>query len=121
VTIEEINDFEQARTVDTIGAITQVGTVASFQPKNGGQAKDKRSLQIVDESGMQIQVTLWGRIAANDNFKVGDILAIRSARVSDYGGKSLNASDEHTQLYINLDHKRAEKLRKWYDENPEER
>lgn len=56
MTIEEINDFEQQRTVDVAGVITSVGTVSSFQPKsydgNPRPAKDKRSLQLADETGL---------------------------------------------------------------------
>ena len=100
VTIEEINDFEQQRTVDVAGVITSVGTVSSFQPKsydgNPRPAKDKRSLQLADETGLQIQVTLWGTHATRLPFQVGAVLAIKGARVSDYGGKSLNAGDEHS-------------------------
>jgi replication factor A1 len=65
--------------------------------------KDKRSLQISDESGLQIQVTLWGGNASRLNFTEGAVLAIKSAKVSDYGGKSLNAGDEHSQIFINPD------------------
>ena len=34
VTIEEINEFEQQRTVDVTGVITHVGPVSQFQPKS---------------------------------------------------------------------------------------
>ena len=58
MTIEEINDFEQQRTVDVVGVITSVGPVSSFQPKSYDgsvrPAKDKRSLQLADETGLQI-------------------------------------------------------------------
>jgi hypothetical protein len=36
VTVEEINDFEQQRTIDVIGIITSVSPVSTFQPKYGG-------------------------------------------------------------------------------------
>lgn len=120
-TIDEINLFEQMRTIDTIGVITQVGILGQFKPKNGGPSRDKKTLCIADDSGLSIQLTLWGGHALNDKLKEGQILAVRGARVSDYGGKSLNAGDENSKIYINIDHKRTEQLRKWYDENPEHR
>lgn len=46
--------LEQSKTVDTIGVIMNVGQVTSFVPKNGGNAKDKRSLTIADETGLSI-------------------------------------------------------------------
>jgi replication factor A1 len=95
--LDEINGFEQQRTVDVAGVILSVGTVSSFQPKDQSRpAKDKRSLTLVDESGLQIQLTLWGKNATRLEFSEGRVLAIKGAKVSEYGGKSLNAGDEHS-------------------------
>jgi hypothetical protein len=48
VTIEDINDFEQQRTVDFAGVILSVSAVSSFQPKSYDGSvrppKDKRTL-----------------------------------------------------------------------------
>lgn len=44
------------------------------------------------------------------DMKKGDVLAVKSARVSDFGGKSLNAADDHASLYVNLNHERTRKL-----------
>jgi replication factor A1 len=46
------------------------------------------------------------------------VFAIKGARVSDYGGKSLNAGEEHSQIYIDPEHKRAHELKAWYAANP---
>ncbi len=35
--------------------------------------------------------------------------------MSDYNGKSLNSGDEHSQMFIDPDHKRARELRNWYE------
>lgn len=123
VSIEDINDFEQQRTVDAVGVITNVGGVSSFQPKayDGGAPrppKDKRSLQLADETGLQIQVTLWGQNATRLPFAEGHVLAIKGAKVSDYGGKSLNAGDEHSQIFLDCEHKRVKELQAWYSANP---
>jgi hypothetical protein len=34
--------------------------------------------------------------AKKDDYKEGDVMAIRGARVSDYGGKTLNSGNEHS-------------------------
>lgn len=52
----------------------------------------KRDVTIVDESEVEIKLTLWGTDAANFAAHPGSILFIRGAKVSDYNGKSLNAS-----------------------------
>ncbi len=117
VNLEEINGFEQQRTVDIAGVILTVGPVSLFQPKDATRpAKDKRSLTLADDTGHQMQLTLWGKNATRCEFKEGRVLAIKGAKVSEYGGKSLNAGDEHSQLFLEppVD-KRCEELRRWYD------
>lgn len=49
-----------------------------------------------------------------ENYKVGSVVALKAARVSDYGGKSLNSGDG---LYIEPDHKRTPQLKKWFEKN----
>ena len=41
-------------------------------------------------------------------------MALRGARVSDYNGKSLNSGDEHSQMFIDPEHKRTTELKAWY-------
>jgi hypothetical protein len=38
------------------------------------------------------------------DLQVGQVLAIKNAKVSDYGGKSLNSGDDSSQIYIEPDH-----------------
>lgn len=122
MTIDEINEFEQQRTVDVVGVLTQVGQVSSFQPKPAPDGtpkppKDRRTLNISDESGLEIAVTLWGINATRLPYEVGCILQIKGAKVSDYQGKSLNAGDEHAQVFLDGEHKRVHELTKWYKDN----
>ncbi len=60
-------------------------------------------------------MTLWGNNATKLVYAEGRVLAIKGARVSDYGGKSLNAGDEHSQVFLDpVGDLRCEKLYKWY-------
>lgn len=45
------------------------------------------------------------------------VVAIKCARLSDYNGKSINAGDEHSQIYINPNNKRTKELQEWYKIN----
>ena len=92
------------RTIDTIGIITSMGVVTKIVLKTGGVHKDRRNVTIVNESKLQIQISLWGLNARFDDYKEGQVMAIRGARVSDYGGKSLNSGDEHSQIHIDPGH-----------------
>ena len=64
-------------------------------------------------------MTLWGSEFCSkfDNLRIGQLLAVKGARVSDYGGKSLNAADDHAQIYTDLKHPDVAKLQRWYNEN----
>ncbi len=50
------------------------------------------------------------------NLAIGDILAVKGARVSEFGGKSLNAADDHSILFANMNHERCKSLKTWYTE-----
>ena len=39
--------------------------------------------------GVSIMATLWAELA-NQDYQVGEILVIKGAKISEYGGKSLN-------------------------------
>ncbi len=56
---------------------------------------------------MSVQLTLWGSVARMGGLQEGRVLAIKGARVTDYGGKNLNADDDHSQLFLDIDHKRT--------------
>ncbi len=62
-------------------------------------------------------MTLWGTLANIFDLQVGQVLAIKNARVSDFGGKSLNSGDDHASIYIEPDHNRTFDLQKWYAAN----
>lgn len=69
----------------------------------------KRDVTIVDESEVEIKLTLWGNDAANFAGLPGSILFIRGAKVSDFNGKSLNASIG-SSLQIDPVHEVSDKL-----------
>ena len=55
---------------------------------------------MADDSETKITLTMWGdSMCSKYDLKTGDIIALKGARVSRFGGKSLNASDDHCQLF----------------------
>ena len=53
------------------------------------------------------------RVTSSD---IGKVLAVKGARVSEFGGKSLNAADDHSTLFPELNHERCKQLVQWYAE-----
>ena len=70
-TIDEVNDFEQMRTVDMIGIVHSVNPIQSILIKSSNANKDRRYIAIVDEGGSLIQVSLWGKNARDYDLSEG--------------------------------------------------
>ena len=77
-----------------------------------GTACDKRTLTIGDEEGISIQVTLWRESCESQPYEAGQVIAFRSCRVSDFNGKSLNASSP-ADIIMSPRHPRAMQLASW--------
>jgi hypothetical protein len=78
--------------VEVIGVVTEDQGRMQLQLKNG-EVRDKRTIQIADEAGVSVATTLWGLCSGNDEIGVGQIIAIKGAKTSNYGGVSLNVDD----------------------------
>jgi replication factor A1 len=76
--------------IDVIAVLTEVQTVMQIQIKSTGEFRDKRSITLTDDTGVNIMATLWGDISNNEKLQEGAIIAVKGAKVSEYGGKSLN-------------------------------
>jgi len=51
---------------------------------------------LVDNTEKAISLTLWGDAMCDKcTMQVGEIIAIKAARCSEFGGRSLNAADDH--------------------------
>lgn len=107
----------QLKTIDVVGIISDLGEKENVNLKTG-KSKLRRYIELTDDSEAKISLTLWGEEACNKHeLQVGDLLAIKAARVSDYGGRSLNAADDHAQLFKEKDFKNdkfVNNLLKWY-------
>jgi hypothetical protein len=59
---------------------------------------------------------MWGDDLCDKNelLAVGDVIAIKSARVSEFGGKSLNAASDHAQVFKDLENADCQRIKKWY-------
>lgn len=65
-----------------------------------------------------MSTTLWGECSGNEQIGVGQIIAIKGAKTSSYGGVSLNVDDSSSHITVNPT--KVEKyasIRKWYMQN----
>lgn len=104
--LDMLSNVSPGSTIDVIGVVMEVGQVGSVNLKTG-ESRQKRELKVADESNAMISITLWGDVATAQNFNTGDIYALRGCRVSDYAGRSLNASSSPGDLIANVKHPRS--------------
>ena len=102
----------QSRNIDVIGVILDVGPSSSINLRDG-KVKEKRSITIGDETNVCIGVTLWGSVAEAHPYRVGQVIALKGCRVSEFNGKSLNASSHAEDIFMGLRHERAQELTRW--------
>uniref|UniRef100_A0A674ESX5 Replication protein A subunit n=1 Tax=Salmo trutta TaxID=8032 RepID=A0A674ESX5_SALTR len=113
VSIADLQAREKDTILDVIGVCKSVSDVTRLNTKNNREVS-KRTLNLMDQSGKLVEVTLWGEEAENFDGSGQPILAIKGAKLSDYGGRSLSASFSSTVM-VNPDIPEAYKLRGWYD------
>jgi replication factor A1 len=97
-------------TIDIIGVVLDVSEQESINLKNG-ISKVRKHITLADNSMCSIQLTIWGdKMNEEINPSVGQILSIKGARVSDYSGKSLNVSDDHAKVFVDMDSPEVQQL-----------
>lgn len=105
--------MQNSKMIDICGIIAEVSEAVTIE-SNGNQ-KVRRLVTLVDDTGYSICLTLWAsivdRLTSADLHKV---VAIKNARVSNYLGKCLYASDYHASLFIQQAHERCNQLCYWF-------
>lgn len=113
VSIGDLENRDKDAVVDVIGVCKSVDEVTRLTTKANREVS-KRTLSLMDMSGKLVSVTLWGEEAEKFDGSGQPIVAIKGAKVSDFGGRSLSASFSSTMM-INPDIPEAYKLRGWFD------
>ncbi|KAM3875120.1 replication protein A 70 kDa DNA-binding subunit [Diretmus argenteus] len=113
ISIGDLESREKDSIVDVIGVCKSVDDVTRLTTKTNREVS-KRTLNLMDTSGKLVTVTLWGEEAENFDGSGQPIVAIKGAKLSDFGGRSLSASFSST-LMVNPDIPEAHMLRGWYD------
>ncbi|CAD6986358.1 unnamed protein product, partial [Tilletia controversa] len=114
----QLETVEPNQNCDIIGVIESIGDLGTIVSKASQREINKREITLVDQSGMSIRITLWGKQAQsfNENGDMEDkpVLAAKGVKVSDFGGRSLSLQSS-SSMSINPDIPEAHGLRGWYD------
>lgn len=113
--IVELEALPANSNVDVLAIVKSVGEPANIIAKKSGQELTKCDLTLVDDTGVEINLTLWGNkaVTAPSEFADQPVVAFRRARVSDYGGKSLSLAGSYE---VNPSHVPQQKsLQHWWN------
>ena len=87
-----LEKMEANRNVDVIGIVKSVGVPKTLASARGMLTKCE--LTLVDHSGFEITLSIWGDKAneAPEKFAHNPVVAFHTCRISDFGGRSLSLS-----------------------------
>ena len=102
------------KTIDICGIIVEVSENEMVNLRKGSQ-KIRKYVTLIDDSMCAISLTLWATMCERiTNDDLNKVIAVKGARVSEFGGKSLNAADDHSTLFPDLNHEKCRQLLKWH-------
>lgn len=72
------------------------------------------------DGGTEVEATFWGDMSELPLVE-GRVIGIKGAKVSEYGGKSLNLSSDHADIFDKdqLDEAAVQQLERWYKNRDE--
>lgn len=116
VEIADLPSHQKDEVLDVIGIIYELGSMDTINTKTGS-AINKRVLQLADQSGARVELTLWGEKAEME-LQHNAILAAKGVKVSNFNTCSLTAlrTSMLTQEPSPREVPHVEKLRTWWDE-----
>ena len=82
--------------------------------KSQNREAQVRKFLLVDTSNAEVRVTLWGEDAAKFEGDANPVVALRSAKVSDFGGCSVSVNST-TVMTVSPDIPEAYSLKQWYE------
>ncbi|XP_068126178.1 replication protein A 70 kDa DNA-binding subunit [Hyperolius riggenbachi] len=114
VPISELENKNKDTLIDIIGVCKSFEDVTKVTIKSNNREVSKRTIHLMDTSGKVVATTLWGEDADKFDGSRQPVVAIKGARLSDFGGRSLSVLSASTFM-INPDIPEAFKLRGWFD------
>lgn len=118
VPIAQLESVDPGKSVDILSIVKSIGAVGTIVSKKTGSELTKCELVLIDESNVEVNLTVWGDRAnrASTEFANSPVVAFRRARVSDFGGRSLSTS-VNGAVTVNPRIPEVDRLRSWWSQN----
>lgn len=113
-TLSDLQTVDKDATIDTIGILKEVGDMSEIVSKTTSKPFSKRELTLVDNTGFSVRLTVWGKTAQTFEAPLESVIAFKTVKVSDFGGRSLSLLSSGT-MTLDPDIDEAHKLKGWYD------
>eukprot|EP00526_Cylindrotheca_closterium_P007707 CAMPEP_0113658048 /NCGR_PEP_ID=MMETSP0017_2-20120614/31461_1 /TAXON_ID=2856 /ORGANISM="Cylindrotheca closterium" /LENGTH=653 /DNA_ID=CAMNT_0000572195 /DNA_START=51 /DNA_END=2012 /DNA_ORIENTATION=+ /assembly_acc=CAM_ASM_000147 len=114
VKISDLEKAEVGKNVDIIAVVQEIGDVQTLTSKKSGRELQKCDLTLIDDSGVQVRLTLWGNQASNakNDIVAPRVVAFRKTRVGDFGGVSLSGA---SGFFLEPKIPETEALMQWWE------
>ncbi|RKP01252.1 hypothetical protein CXG81DRAFT_4887, partial [Caulochytrium protostelioides] len=116
IDLSQLGEKAKDDVVDIVAIVKEVGDTSSITSKTSGRAFQKRELVVVDTSGYQVRLTLWGADAENLDVRAAQanaVIALKGAKVGDFGGRTLSLPMSGA-MALNPDFQEAHRLKGWW-------
>lgn len=91
VPLSQIESTDENESVDILALVHRVGDLEDITLRSG-ESRKKKSVFLIDNSGVVCVLTLWGEQAVSINPKVNEIIGFAELKVRDFRGKQLSFS-----------------------------
>ncbi|XP_018021757.1 replication protein A 70 kDa DNA-binding subunit isoform X2 [Hyalella azteca] len=108
VTIDQLENAQKGTIVDLIGLCRDSSAVQQSPGK-----KRKREISIVDHTNRAVSLTLWGEQAEKFDGTGNPVIAVKRAKVTNFGGFSLSLNGCYQ---VNPDISEAHQLKGWWEQ-----
>ncbi|KAL1530907.1 hypothetical protein AB1Y20_001798 [Prymnesium parvum] len=112
VSISEIESKPANAIVDIVGIVNSISQTTRLTSKAGKELV-KRTLNVADDSGKSIELTLWGAQAENFPEDNQQVVAFKGLRVTEWNQRSLSAS-MGSSYEVHPEHDATERLKAWW-------
>nr|CAG8535501.1 12071_t:CDS:10 [Entrophospora candida] len=110
VPLKDLAEIDKDNIVDVIGIVKRSHELVEVTSKQTQKAIYKKEIDIVDKSGYEINMSLWGNQAVNFDVADYSVIACKSVRVGEYKGKTLSVA-LNSILLVNPSIPEAEELK----------
>ncbi|KAK6501945.1 Replication factor A protein 1 [Arthrobotrys musiformis] len=113
VTLQGLQETAKDAQIDVIGILQSVGEVSTIKSSKSSKEFTKRDLTLVDDTGYNVKLTVWGKSAEKFEVMPDSVVAVKGVKVSDFGGRSLSMQNSST-MQVDPDLEEAHRLKGWY-------